>query len=235
MTSSRYTYGYDGSGNITSETVFDFITDCSLIGLIKYLFVRLKNEHSVKNYTYDARNQLIRETEKKIRWIYLNEKTHEKDYQYDDAGNRIAKTEDGKKTTYTYNEAGQLLSETTGKKTTYYKYDVNGNLISEKTPIIGDKGCEKTYSYDNENRLKAVKENGTLLMAMLYDGDGMRTFTAEFTANPCEVVKNAFELSPIPGATNNTCGFTKGTGRSIMRFVRSCKGEGKCLSIWLKF
>ena len=37
--------------------------------------------------------------------------------------------------------------------------------------------CEKTYSYNNENRLTAVKEGGRLLMAALYDGDGERIFT----------------------------------------------------------
>ena len=57
--------------------------------------------------------------------------------------------------------------------TTKYTYDANGNLIK-------DKDCyhlvSKDYSYDNENRLEAVKVGGTLLMAALYDGNGDRIF-----------------------------------------------------------
>ena len=40
------------------------------------------------------------------------------------------------------------------------------------------------YTYDNENRLKAVKENGTLLMAALYDGNGDRIFRLDYRKNP---------------------------------------------------
>ena len=58
--------------------------------------------------------------------------------------------------------------------TTEYAYDANGNLVRELRPD------EKilTYEYDTENRLRAVKENGRLLQAALYDGDDNRVFVA---------------------------------------------------------
>ena len=215
--SSKYTYSYDGSGNIVSEGVYEYVTECSLWGFIKYLFTRLKNEHIETNYTYDGRNQLVGVNESKKVW-FNRTTTHSTSYQYDLSGNRTKKVCDGEETVYTYNEAGQLLSETTGKSsllqlpgsddtvTVTYTYDENGNLISETSPACLGKTAEKTYEYDNENRLKAVKENGTLLMAMLYDGDGIRTFTAEKTEKPCQVIKNAFELGPIPGSFNQSAG-----------------------------
>ena len=60
-------------------------------------------------------------------------------------------------------------------------YDANGNLIKTEC-----NGTEKVvdYTYDNENRLKAVKENGTLLMAALYDGNGDRIFRLDYRKNP---------------------------------------------------
>ncbi len=204
--SSKYTYEYDGSGNIVSESVYEYITECSLAGLFKYIFTRLKNEHQDTKYTYDGRNQLTGVSESEVTWLFKRSKTHSTEYKYDLNGNRTKKVADGVETVYVYNEAGELLSETTGKNTIAYTYDANGNLISKSEP-----GClcgtdVTTYEYDNENRLKAVKENGTLLMAMLYDGDGIRTFTAEKTDDPCKVIKNAFELSPVPGSFNQSAG-----------------------------
>ena len=204
--SSKYTYEYDGSGNIVSESVYEYITDCSLVGLIKYIFTRLKNEHKTTTYTYDGRNQLTGVSESEITWLFNRTKEHSTEYKYDLSGNRTSKTVDGVETVYTYNEAGQLLSEKTGKDTITYTYDANGNQISKSEPGVLCKTDVTTYEYDNENRLKAVKENGTLLMAMLYDGDGIRTFTAEKTEDPCKIVKNAFELGPIPGSFNQSAG-----------------------------
>jgi len=203
--SSKYTYSYDGSGNIVYEGVYEYITDCGLWGFIKYIFTRLKNEHIETHYTYDSRNQITDVNESKKVW-FKRTKTHDTSYSYDLSGNRTKKVYDSVETVYTYNDAGQLLTEKTGKKTISYTYDANGNLISKSSPACLGKTNKKTYEYDNENRLKAVKENGTLLMAMLYDGDGIRTFTAEKTENPCKVIKNAFELSPIPGSFNQSAG-----------------------------
>ena len=111
--------------------------------------------------------------------------TTEYDYQYDKDGNRskYVKTVDGEWVecyTYEYNSANQLVSRTNQRlwtdNVTHYTYDADGNLISEQT------GCyEKTYEYTAENRLAVVKAQGTVLMAALYDGDGNRLFTMDYT------------------------------------------------------
>ena len=59
---------------------------------------------------------------------------------------------------------------------TYYTYDADGNLINEKTGEL-----EKSYEYDAENRLSAVYLQDEVLMASLYDGDGSKLFTMDYT------------------------------------------------------
>ena len=74
-----------------------------------------------------------------------------------------------------YNALNQLEKSKDSKAgTTEYEYDEDGNLIRELTP--DEKVLE--YEYDTENRLRAIKENGSLLQAALYDGDDNRVFTA---------------------------------------------------------
>ncbi|MDR1463690.1 MAG: RHS repeat-associated core domain-containing protein [Oscillospiraceae bacterium] len=74
------------------------------------------------------------------------------------------------------------LSRTIKSKTKKinYSYDKNGNLVkqSEKTSAICTE--ERTFTYNNENRLTAVKDNGRLMMAALYGGDGERIFTVNY-------------------------------------------------------
>lgn len=57
----------------------------------------------------------------------------------------------------------------------------------------------KTYEYDNENRLVATYENGTLIQAIIYDGAGNRAYTLEkevkTTAGTAEKVFNSCSTS----------------------------------------
>ena len=57
-------------------------------------------------------------------------------------------------------------------QTISYQYDENGNLTEKSGSDIDT----FSYQYDNENRLRAVMQNGTILMAALYDGNGDRIF-----------------------------------------------------------
>ena len=57
-------------------------------------------------------------------------------------------------------------------QTISYQYDENGNLTEKSGSDIDT----FSYQYDNENRLRAVMQNGTVLMAALYDGNGDRIF-----------------------------------------------------------
>ena len=132
------------------------------------------------SYRYDENWQLTSCTETiqgKVKTTY--------EYWYDADGNRTkyVKSLEGKTLecyTYKYNKANQLVSRTNERllsdNVTTYSYDADGNLITEQT------GCfEKTYEYDAENRLSVVKAQGTVLMAALYDGDGNRLFTMDYT------------------------------------------------------
>ena len=117
-------------------------------------------------------------------------------YTYDGAGNRLSavKTSSGKilcNIQYTYNDNSQITdieSDCDDDKQTHIvlTYDENGNL---KNTTCNDTEKVRDYTYDNENRLKAVKENGSLLMAALYDGNGDRIFRLDYRKND-EYVSN---------------------------------------------
>src|SRR6266542_3606979 len=68
-------------------------------------------------------------------------------YAYDSAGNRSAEEQDDAVTGATYT------------------YDANGNLAGDGT---------RTFEWDAENRLTAVKQGGTTLASFSYDGKGRR-------------------------------------------------------------
>ena len=114
-------------------------------------------------------------------------------YTYDNAGNRLTSVKKSGNdllcnVTYVYNGNNQVTDifgscddNDNKDKHVVLSYDANGNLIKTEC-----NGTEKVvdYTYDNENRLKAVKENGTLLMAALYDGNGDRIFRLDYRKNP---------------------------------------------------
>lgn len=173
---SSYKYGYDKSGNITSETVKTF-SSTGENDFFTWLIAQIKKETVTKTYEYDGRNQLVEVDEsKKSLFSFGSKGIGSTSYEYDACGNRIKEVVNGETTTYSYNKAGQLVSMKNSEGTTEYTYDKNGNLINEKSPACLNNTDAKIYSYDNENRLTAIKENGTLLMAALYDGDGERLF-----------------------------------------------------------
>lgn len=94
------------------------------------------------SYDYDKAGRLVEEV------IKTGEEKTTYVYKYDDVGNRISKSEDGKKTTYTYNSRNQLISEESQTGNIEYTYDANGNLLSK-----AGVGVSVTYKYDVFNRL----------------------------------------------------------------------------------
>ena len=197
---STYRYEYDGSGNITGETVSSFSTTGEN-DFISWLIAKIKNEYTSISYQYDGRNQLVKQTKTVKKWFTFGDSESISD-EYDASGNRISENNNGEKTTYSYNKAGQLISKKDSNGETTYTYDKNGNLIKETSPACLNKSDAKTYSYDNENRLTAIKENGSLLMAALYDGDGERIFVLsdrDSCSLPCCDDKNAKNISRQSG------------------------------------
>ncbi len=137
-----------------------------------------------RTYEYDDNWELIRSTEK-----VEGGKITVHNYTYDKVGNRktYEKVENGvQKESYKYehNASNQLIKKVNckiwGDSGVKYQYDEDGNLI---------RTCENAYTdpveyeYNAENRLSAVKQGGTVLMAALYDGDQNRVFQIDNTYN----------------------------------------------------
>jgi RHS repeat-associated protein len=167
---SSYAYEYDANGMIIKETE----------KVDSYTYIR--------NFIYDDAGQLIAFTEKN------GGKTESYSYTYDNAGNRVGMTYVDAQNTrywtdYIYNDNNELIKSTENyeqnknkiiSEKTDYVYDADGNLISKKVGDHPNKG-QWEYFYTAESRLRAVTENGTLLMAASYDGDNNRVFQISLT------------------------------------------------------
>ncbi|MEM8964585.1 MAG: hypothetical protein AAGD38_24070, partial [Acidobacteriota bacterium] len=89
-------------------------------------------------------------------------------YTYDAAGNRTTRTDNSGVSTYGYDPGHRLVSAS-GASAEAYNYDADGRLIS----IVRD-GTALDLDYDNTDRLVAVSENGSPLVAYQHDGAGRR-------------------------------------------------------------
>jgi RHS repeat-associated protein len=136
-------------------------------------------------YSYDDRNQLIREHYHYSN--YLNNRSDVDDkscgnnteygshtytsilYTYDAFGNRQREPE---KYRYEYNLLNQLtlITEIMTEKQTHYLYDQSGNLIE-------DEKC--TYHWNPANQLSKVRDktNGKVIAEYLYDEQGRRIYS----------------------------------------------------------
>jgi len=97
-------------------------------------------------------------------------------YSYNKAGNRRSKTVDtGQPTLYSYNSLDQLIDESGPSGNKAYAYDVYGNLAHEYDGAV-DNDPEKTYTWDQENKLKTVVVAGPAgkTYTYRYDVDGTR-------------------------------------------------------------
>jgi RHS repeat-associated protein len=109
-----------------------------------------------RTYGYDAVNRLI----------HAEGPYGAIDYTYDAVGNRLTKTESSSSTVYTYYPAKNRLHEAvTGAETIAHTFDTNGNITG-----IGN----KTLTYNQDNRLIRVEENGVTLGEYIYNGLGQR-------------------------------------------------------------
>ncbi len=160
---SSFVYEYDALGYISKENASQKVID-------KDGSEKLINAVRVYEYTDSGELKEFTETQDRETITYA--------YAYDKAGNRTKLTISGagkdETIKYEYNSTNRLVStESNVNGITNYEYDKNGNLISET-----DEDTIKTYEYTVEQRLAAVREGGTVLMAVSYDGDGNRIFTA---------------------------------------------------------
>lgn len=175
---SEFTYTYDKSGYILSESAQD------------------EKNIVTHNYEYDGRGQIVSDLYTKYKDNDVVE-TYTTEYTYDNAGNRLTAVKTNAdsalcNTQYTYNDNNQITDiegncdDDNKYKHVILTYDENGNL---KNTTCNETENVRDYTYDNENRLKAVSENGSLLMAALYDGNGDRIFRLDYRKNS-EYVSN---------------------------------------------
>ena len=196
-------------------------------------------QHTQKEYTENA---------SKVLYLYdevdeltgFAEKSDDTDleykYEYNESGDRtsleikgkIKKEDVSEIIKYEYEE-GLLIKETSSRKgDIQYEYDGNGNLV-KKTGADND----VSYEYTVENRLKAVKSGGELLMAAGYDGDGNRIFQVtrnarDFKAtNPLEEEPSSEQIKAPNTGDNNwyleafLYGVWQGTANNLAAFNSS--------------
>jgi len=169
----------DASGAVVSE--FSYTYDAT--GYIATETVTQGERSTERSYTYTQRGELATATE--------NGQTVA--YTYDGAGNRIKEEGPNGTTVFVYDEADRLQS-TGGASVTAYTWDADGNMTSMES---GEGVYE--YIYDTESRLLAVREGGSLLMSVLYDGLGDRSYGLEFKM----IDRHLNKFPHLPGYWNN--------------------------------
>ena len=130
------TYTYDEEGAMLSSTFADGHTESYTYDEAGNL-TRIENSATgVQNYTYDENRQITE---------YRTSGGEHISYTYDENHLLIKQVVNGVITTYTYNEAGQKLTASTeGKGTTSYAYDACGNI----TEVTYPDGSKDTFTYD---------------------------------------------------------------------------------------
>lgn len=86
-------------------------------------------------------------------------------YTNDDVGNRLTKTINGQTENYTYIDGTNKIEQITGTATTVFSHDANGNIIG-----IGN----RTFVYNQNNRLVRVEQGDSILGEYSYNGLGQR-------------------------------------------------------------
>jgi RHS repeat-associated protein len=143
----RLEYSYDAVGNVTG------ISD-------------MLRRHS-QTFKYDELNRLVQASSRTVPGHYSRE------YRYDQIGNMIQKGD----YSLSYDEHTRICPHPSNRAhaATIFGsdhglcYDQNGNLQRKINPQ-----GRTDYSYDAENRLRQVQEDGQILAQYTYDGDGNR-------------------------------------------------------------
>jgi RHS repeat-associated protein len=180
-----------------------------------------------KTYTYDNNGNLTSVTASNTPWYNrtytydaLNRLDHAEgpygiiDYTYDTVGNRLTKIVNDHTEAYNYITGTNKLNEIKDTETIPYTCDANGNITG-----LGN----KILTYNQNNRLIRVEENGTTLGEYTYNGLGQRVIK---TANDVTVVFHYDFNGNIIAESDLDGNFTKehlyrGKSRSAMVDVSS--------------
>ena len=171
----RFSYTYDGNGNITSivktEKSGRVVPVPTPVPGGDLVTMSLDDDRVVTSYTYDAAGQLLEAIDGESDHIYR--------YTYDSSGNiRSADTyvydEDGNEVladskTFSYSN-GILTSYTNGNSTVRYQTDAMGNPISIREGV-----SSKTLTWGEGRMLLGVRKNASNYTEYTYNVDGLRT------------------------------------------------------------
>lgn len=188
---------YDRLGRIA--TLVNKQADGTEVNDLAYAYDKADNVTSITDvggrssaFTYDNLHRILSET-------HQGPGAATRSYIYDDAGNRLSKTDGGQTTTYEYDDAermfragsdtlsydnnGNLISRTSGGSITSYAYDAEDRLISEGG---------LTYRYDSSDR-RVEEQDGATKKTSLFDGDQVvAETTVEQAGTPQETTREDF-------------------------------------------
>jgi len=187
-------YSYDADGNLVQQTnvngtvemisydaagqvveIWHKKSDGQVLGYLSYGYNQdglvsdvIEGDGSVVSYNYDPLFRLVSEQR-------VGSYGYSVSYEYDAAGNRMAKVWDGRRTDYVYDDADRLqFYVKPDGSVVAYDWDANGNMVART------EGNETTqFEYDFDNRLvKITYPNGSVVQ-FGYDGLGRRVFRQE--------------------------------------------------------
>ncbi|MDJ0947046.1 MAG: DUF6531 domain-containing protein, partial [Kiloniellales bacterium] len=132
-------------------------------------------------YDYDALDRLLRED--------VPYSTTDITFTYDLTGRTLTISDESGTITHDHDTAGRLMTVTRpDTKAVAYDYDANGN----RTQLTWPDNWFVTYDYDELNRITAIKENGTEVLAQ-YDYDALSRRTLITYANG---TTSSFDFDP---------------------------------------
>ncbi|MEO1370036.1 MAG: RHS repeat-associated core domain-containing protein, partial [Acidobacteriota bacterium] len=127
-------------------------------------------------------------------------------YAYDAAGNRTQRSDASGLSTYTYGD-GFRLAGVSGPSPEGYTYDQDGRLAS-----MTRDGATRTLSFDADDRLAAVSDNGSPLASYTHDGERRRV--------SADSGQRRFVVAPATGdGLESTHLVTDGTGAVAAAYV----------------
>jgi RHS repeat-associated protein len=164
---------YDAAGQVTE--IVHKRSNGQVLGYLSYGYNEdglvsdvVEGDGSVVTYNYDPLFRLVSEQR-------VGSYAYTVSYEYDGAGNRLAKVWDGQRTDYVYDAADRLqFYVKPDGSVVAYDWDANGNMIARTE---GNQTTEFEYDYDNR-LVRIIYPNGSEVR-FGYDGLGRRVFRQE--------------------------------------------------------
>jgi len=164
---------YDAAGQVVE--IWHKRSDGQVLGYLSYGYNQdglvsdvVEGDGSVVSYNYDPLFRLINEQR-------VGSYPYTVSYEYDGAGNRLAKVWDGRRTDYVYDKADRLqFYVKPDGSVVAYEWDGNGNMVAR---VEGNQRTQ--FEYDFDNRLIKIVYPSGVVVQFGYDGIGRRVFRQE--------------------------------------------------------